>query len=129
MALQLMSQLRAGTTSGNDLELFINAVDMYKFDKPLVKLVIARPRALTVLLPTLQAKDPKLKQLIKDLTEIISTASVTGKKLAGYLTKFVADFTTLYRAQPAIILGLLVIAEPRSISEKMLLHFISLERF
>ena len=111
MTLQLVNQLRAGTTSGDDLELFINAVDMYKFDKRLVKLIPARPRALTVLLPALQAKDPKLKQLINELTEIISAANVTGKQLAGHLIKFVADFTTLHRAQPpATILGLFVIA-------------------
>ena len=82
MTLQLVSQLRAGTTSGDHLELFINAVDMYKFVKPLVKLVTTRPRALTVLLPALQPKDPKLKQLINELTEIISNASVIGKELA-----------------------------------------------
>ena len=111
MTLQLVSQLRTGTTSGDELELFINAVDMYKFENSPVKLVTTRPRALTMLPPALQAKDPKLNQLINELTEIISTASITGKTLAGYLTKFVADFTTLYRAQsPAAILGLLVIA-------------------
>lgn len=89
--LQMLTKARA-SSDVDDVEVFINNVDLKTINREIVKMLDGQPRTMTALLPALQKKLPRIRQICDTFSKKAEDASITGPDLQEAVLKFTSDF-------------------------------------
>lgn len=79
----MLKQITKASASSDvdDVELLINNVDLKSINREVVKMLDGQPRTMTALLPALQNKIPRIKQICDKFTKQAENAELAGPGL------------------------------------------------
>ena len=86
--LQLVATQRSGARNSDDVEIFLNNIDLKTVAKETVRLLNSRPRSATIFVPALRKQQPALNQWMSDFEKMIKDDDCTGPALAEEMWAF-----------------------------------------
>ena len=86
--LQLVATQRSGARNSDDVEIFMNNIDLKAVAKETVRLLNSRPRSATIFVPALRKQQPALNQWMSDFEKMIKDGECTGPALAEEMWAF-----------------------------------------
>ena len=108
--LQLVATQRSGARNSDDVEIFLNNIDLKTVAKETVRLLNSRPRSATIFVPALRKQQPALNQWMSDFEKMIKEGDCTGPALAEEMWAFYQRALTLTRGHPAVASMIIVFA-------------------
>ena len=108
--LQLVATQRSGAKNSDDVEIFLNNIDLKAVAKETVRLLSSRPRSATIFVPALREQQPALNQWMTEFEKMIKNGECTGPALAEEMWAFYQRALTLTRGHPAVASMIIVFA-------------------